>query len=141
MTSHPKQPDGESRGHVLVLEDDPRLQHMLSTVLRLENYDVEGVSSGSSALTAIENRPPDLMVLDLIVPDVSGWEVARRLRADPASAGIPILVVSSVQDLAVEAQRMGADDHLAKPFLAQDLVNKVLDLLNRRRLADAPSGV
>lgn len=141
MTSHPKQPDGESRGHVLVLEDDPRLQHMLSTVLRLENYDVEGVSSGSSALTAIENRPPDLMVLDLIVPDVSGWEVARRLRADPASAGIPILVVSSVQDLAVEAQRMGADDHLAKPFLAQDLVNKVLDLLNRRRLADVPSGV
>lgn len=141
MTSHPKQPNGESRGHVLVLEDDPRLQHMLSTVLRLENYDVEGVSSGSSALTAIENRPPDLMVLDLIVPDVSGWEVARRLRADPASAGIPILVVSSVQDLAVEAQRMGADDHLAKPFLAQDLVNKVLDLLNRRRLADAPSGV
>ncbi|HET9199995.1 MAG TPA: response regulator [Dehalococcoidia bacterium] len=141
MTSHPKQPNGESRGHVLVLEDDPRLQHMLSTVLRLENYDVEGVSSGSSALTAIENRPPDLMVLDLIVPDVSGWEVARRLRADPASAGIPILVVSSVQDLAVEAQRMGADDHLAKPFLAQDLVNKVLDLLNRRRLADVPSGV
>lgn len=141
MTSHPKQPTGESRGHVLVLEDDPRLQHMLSTVLRLENYDVEGVSSGSSALTAIENRPPDLMVLDLIVPDVSGWEVARRLRADPASAGIPILVVSSVQDLAVEAQRMGADDHLAKPFLAQDLVNKVLDLLNRRRLADVPSGV
>lgn len=141
MTSHPKQPNGESRGHVLVLEDDPRLQHMLSTVLRLENYDVEGVSSGSSALTAIENRPPDLMVLDLIVPDVSGWEVARRLRADPASASIPILVVSSVQDLAVEAQRMGADDHLAKPFLAQDLVNKVLDLLNRRRLADVPSGV
>ena len=141
MTSHPKQPNGESRGHVLVLEDDPRLQHMLSTVLRLENYEVEGVSSGSSALTAIENRPPDLMVLDLIVPDVSGWEVARRLRADPASAGIPILVVSSVQDLAVEAQRMGADDHLAKPFLAQDLVNKVLDLLNRRRLADVPSGV
>ena len=141
MTSKPKQPDGESRGHVLVLEDDPRLQHMLSTVLRLENYDVEGVSSGSRALTAIEARRPDLMVLDLLVPDVSGWEVARRLRADPTSANIPILVVSSVQDLAAEAERMGADDHLAKPFLAQDLLNKVLSLLNRGRLADAPSGI
>jgi two-component system OmpR family response regulator len=133
-------PNDAPRAHVLVLEDDPGLQHMLSTVLRLENYEVEGVSSGSGALTAIEARRPDVMVLDLLVPDMSGWEVARRLRADPASAKIPILVVSSVQDLAAEADRMGADDHLAKPFLVQDLLNKLLRLLDLGRQANAPRG-
>jgi two-component system OmpR family response regulator len=133
-------PNDAPRAHVLVLEDDPGLQHMLSTVLRLENYEVEGVSSGSGALSAIEARRPDVMVLDLLVPDMSGWEVARRLRADPASARIPILVVSSVQDLAAEADRMGADDHLAKPFLVQDLLNKLLRLLDLGRQANAPRG-
>jgi two-component system OmpR family response regulator len=133
-------PHDAPRAHVLVLEDDPGLQHMLSTVLRLENYEVEGVSSGSGALSAIEARRPDVMVLDLLVPDMSGWEVARRLRADPASARIPILVVSSVQDLAAEADRMGADDHLAKPFLVQDLLNKLLRLLDLGRQANAPRG-
>jgi two-component system OmpR family response regulator len=137
MTDHP---NDAPRAHVLVLEDDPGLQHMLSTVLRLENYEVEGVSSGSGALSAIEARRPDVMVLDLLVPDMSGWEVARRLRADPASARIPILVVSSVQDLAAEADRMGADDHLAKPFLVQDLLNKLLRLLDLGRQANAPRG-
>jgi two-component system OmpR family response regulator len=137
MTDHP---NDAPRAHVLVLEDDPGLQHMLSTVLRLENYEVEGVSSGSGALSAIEARRPDVMVLDLLVPDMSGWEVARRLRADPASAKIPILVVSSVQDLAAEADRMGADDHLAKPFLVQDLLNKLLRLLDLGRQANAPRG-
>jgi two-component system OmpR family response regulator len=133
-------PNDAPRAHVLVLEDDPGLQHMLSTVLRLENYEVEGVSSGSGALSAIEARRPDVMVLDLLVPDMSGWEVARRLRADPASARIPILVVSSVQDLAAEADRMGADDHLAKPFLVQDLLNKLLRLLDLGRQANALRG-
>jgi two-component system OmpR family response regulator len=137
MTDHP---NDAPRAHVLVLEDDPGLQHMLSTVLRLENYEVEGVSSGSGALSAIEARRPDVMVLDLLVPDMSGWEVARRLRADPASARIPILVVSSVQDLAAEADRMGADDHLAKPFLVQDLLNKLLRLLDLGRQANALRG-
>ena len=120
-----------TRGRVLVLEDDARLQHMLSTVLRLEDYEVEGVSTGSQALRSVAERPPDLLVLDLVVPEISGWEVLRQLRNDPERANIPILLVSSVQDLASEARKLGADDHLGKPFLVEDLLNKVLPLVRR----------
>ena len=139
MTQAISEATAPSRPRVLVLEDDLRLQQMLSTVLRLEDYDVEGVSTGSQALRSVAERRPDLLILDLLVPELSGYEVMRRLRDDPASSGIPILLVSSVQDLAREARSLGADDHLAKPFLVDELLNKVLPLLNRSQPAHQPA--
>jgi DNA-binding response OmpR family regulator len=134
------QPATPPKGRILVLEDDARLQQLLLTVLRFEQYDAVGASTGEQALRAVRDQQPDLVLLDLIVPELSGWEFMRRLREDARWSHIPVLLVSSVQDLALEARLMGADGYLAKPFLVEDLLSEVSALVHRSRPAFDQAG-
>ncbi|MEX2236766.1 MAG: response regulator [Dehalococcoidia bacterium] len=117
-----------SRRRVLVVEDDLRIQKMLRTVLLAEQYEVDAVGDGRAALELVERDPPDLVILDLMLPDVDGWEVMNRLKADNKLSTLPVLVLSAVHDLARESLRIGASDFLRKPFGIDALLEKVARL-------------
>lgn len=103
---------------------------MLRTVLRLEHYEVDCIADGQVALYRITACVPDLLVLDLLIPGLDGWEVVRRLRNNPRTAGLPVLVVSSVADLEEVGETIDVNDYLAKPFRVEKLLSKVQLLLN-----------
>ena len=118
---------------ILVVEDDPDIAHLVARYLDKGGFTTELAGSGRDALTAISQRRPDLLVLDLMLPHVDGLEVCRVIRANSETAAMPIIMVTA---RAEEAERitgleLGADDYLAKPFSPNELVARVRALLRR----------
>ncbi len=115
---------------VLVVDDDPTIRRTLRINLRARGYEVEEVGSGADALSTIEDAPPDLVVLDLGLPDLDGVEVLRRIRARSA---VPVVVLSArhQSDDKVEALDEGADDYVTKPFGMDELMARVRSALRR----------
>ena len=118
---------------VLLVEDEPTLADAVGYALRGDGHEVEAVGDGESALAATAERPFDLLVLDLMLPGVSGIEVCRRLRSESA---IPILMLTA-RDTEVDrvlGLEAGADDYVAKPFSMSELLARVRAILRRREL-------
>jgi len=127
---------------ILVVEDDPDIAHLVSRYLDKAGFVVELAVSGREALQTILARPPDLIVLDLMLPHVDGLEVCRTVRSNNATAAIPIIMLTA---RAEESERivgleLGADDYLAKPFSPGELVARVRALLRRRQRGHAALG-
>jgi two-component system KDP operon response regulator KdpE len=123
---------------VLVVEDDDRVLRPLALTLTSHGYDVTTVGDGQSALAAAAEQVPDLVVLDLGLPDIDGNDVIERLRT---WAALPILVLSAreTQDEKVRALDAGADDYVTKPFGMEELLARIRVALRRSRLAgDSP---
>jgi len=123
---------------ILIVEDDPDIAHLVIRYLDKAGFSTEHVASGREALQTITARPPDLLVLDLMLPQVDGLEICRRLRAGEATADIPIIMLTA---RAEESERIvgleiGADDYLAKPFSPNELVARVRALLRRAQRTD-----
>jgi DNA-binding response OmpR family regulator len=126
---------------ILIVEDDPDIAELVARYLDKAGYTTERANSGREALHAISERPPDLVVLDLMLPHVDGLEVCRMLRSHDATAAIPIIMLTA---RAEESERivgleLGADDYLAKPFSPNELVARVRALLRRAHRAPAGS--
>ena len=119
------------KAHILIVDDDPRITDLLRRVLAYEGYSVASAASGSEALNRSLERPPDLVVLDIMLPGLDGLEVAQRLRA--AGDNVPILMLTARDTVAdrVKGLETGADDYLVKPFAAEELVARVKALLRR----------
>jgi CheY-like chemotaxis protein len=102
---------------IVVVDDDQRNRKLMETLLRAEGYAVRCVDSGLAALQAVADQAPDLVVLDLMMPGMDGFEVVRRLKADPASAGIPVVMVTAIDDEASRARlaAAGVAEVLVKP--------------------------
>jgi CheY-like chemotaxis protein len=119
-----------SRPVVLVADDDEDILALL--VLRLERagYEVVVAHDGREALAAAEAQPIDLAVIDVMMPELDGHEVVRRLRARPATAGIPILVLTAAaqEHVAEASAAAGADAHMRKPFSPKELVARLEEL-------------
>jgi two-component system KDP operon response regulator KdpE len=115
---------------VLVVDDDETIRRTLRINLRARGYEVEEVASGRDALSTLEDAPPDLVILDLGLPDVDGVEVLRRLRR---TSRVPVVVLSARQqsDDKVEALDEGADDYVTKPFGMDELMARVRSALRR----------
>jgi two-component system response regulator MprA len=120
-------------GRLLVVEDDPQVRAMLTRALAFEGFEVEAAPDAATAMTSIRTLPPDLILLDLLLPDDDGVEVCRRLRS--AGERLPILMVTARDTVAdrVEGLEAGADDYLVKPFSTAELVARVRALLRRAR--------
>jgi DNA-binding response OmpR family regulator len=120
---------------VLVVEDEPDIQTLVRYHLEREGFRVSGARSGPEALRLVRAAPPDLLVLDLMLPGLDGLEVCRRLRQDPATAGVPIVMLTARGEEVdrVLGLELGADDYLVKPFSPKELVARVRAVLRRTR--------
>jgi two-component system response regulator MprA len=119
------------RAHVLVVDDDARIAASIERALAYEGYEVVVAADGAAALERARERPPDLVLLDLMLPAIDGMEVCRRLRA---ADDVPILMLTA-RDATLDRVRgldTGADDYLTKPFAYEELLARVRALLRRR---------
>jgi len=124
---------------ILLVEDDPSAIRLVSYTLEQEGYEVLTASNGLEGLRKAREENPDLLVLDVMLPGIDGFEVCRRLRADAETAGLPILMLSAkAQEIdKTTGMKMGADDYLSKPADPADIVARVASLLEKK----AASGV
>ena len=128
MTTPPK---------VLVVDDAPRNVRLLEAVLTANGYAVVSADSGPHALERVADDPPDLVLLDVQMPEMDGFEVCRRLRTDEATQFLPVVMVtSSDSEIRVDAINAGADDFIAKPFNQQELLARVRSLVRIKRYHD-----
>jgi two-component system response regulator MprA len=120
-------------GRLLVVEDDPQVRAMLTRALRYEGFDVAAACDGAEAMAALRSEPPDLVLLDLLLPDADGVELCGRMRA--AGDAVPVLMVTARDTVTdrVSGFEAGADDYLVKPFSTAELVARVRALLRRAR--------
>jgi phosphate regulon transcriptional regulator PhoB len=120
---------------VLVVEDEPDIRNLVVHHLTRDGFRCRTAASGPEALARIRTAPPDLVVLDLMLPELNGLEVCRRLRADPATAAVPIIMLTAKTDEVdrIVGLEMGADDYVAKPFSPKELVARVRAVLRRAR--------
>jgi DNA-binding response OmpR family regulator len=119
---------------VLVVEDDPVILELLSLNFSMEGFEVRTAPDGEVALAEVAAQHPDVIVMDIMMPKVTGLEAVARLKADDATAGIPIILLSAkAQSSDVQAGLdAGADDYVTKPFEPSDLVDRVERLLAPR---------
>ena len=123
---------------VLVVDDEPQIRRALRLVLRANGYEVPEVGTGEGALDALVVQPFDLMILDLMLPDVDGVEVCRRLRE---WSRLPVVVLSAhgEEEVKVRALDQGADDYVTKPFSAPELLARMRSAMRRAAVNTAPS--
>ncbi len=138
----PRDASGNAQ-RILVVEDEPAISGFVRRGLLFEGYEVEVAATGRAALEAIRDRPPDLVVLDLMLPEVDGIEITRRVRAAEDAENrvpLPILMLTARDAVAdrVAGLEIGADDYLVKPFDFDELLARVRALL--RRALSAPAG-
>lgn len=118
---------------VLVVEDDPALSVLLRYNLEQRGYAVEDAGDGAQALALLRRAPPDAVVLDWMLPGLSGVEICRAMRRHPRLRAVPVLMLTAraADEDAVQALDAGADDHLAKPFSIETLAARLRALLRR----------
>ena len=123
-----------SQPRILVVDDEPHITELLAMGLGYQGFDVERAATGREALDAVARQAPALIVLDVMMPDLDGFEVARRLRRDEgASTRIPVIFLTArdATEDKVEGLRLGSDDYVTKPFSIEELIERVKAVLRR----------
>lgn len=112
---------------ILVVDDNPNNLAVLENILNVEGYAVRAANSGEVALKAVAARKPDLILLDVMMPGLNGFEVCHRLKADPGTASIPVLFISAMSetDEKIKAFEAGGQDYITKPFAEQEVLARV----------------
>jgi len=122
---------------ILVVDDAPQNVRLLEAVLSANGYTVTAASSGAAALEKVRAELPDLVLLDIQMPELDGYEVCRRLRADPRTEFLPVVMItSSDSEVRVNALEVGADDFVTKPFDQQELLVRVRSLVRIKQYHD-----
>ncbi|HTP07348.1 MAG TPA: response regulator [Anaerolineae bacterium] len=121
---------------ILIADDDDGLRHLLRLVLSREGFEVIEAVDGSEALARVYDSDPSLLLLDVMMPGVDGFDVCRKLRSDQRTHRLPIVFVSAIDDIKQrnEALKLGADDCIKKPIGPRELVSRVRGVMERRGL-------
>ncbi len=116
---------------VLVVDDEPNIVDVISMALRFEGFEVQSAANGADAIAAVAARKPAVILLDVMLPDIDGFEVARRLAG--ARTGVPIVFLTArdaTEDV-VHGLTVGGDDYMTKPFSLEELVARIRTILRR----------
>jgi two-component system, OmpR family, response regulator VicR len=124
---------------ILCIDDEPGVIELITLILKPQNIQVEGANGGPQGLEAMRQNPPDAVLLDIMMPDMDGWEVYRQMKADDKLKDIPVIIVtarnSSFEEI-IARERAGVNDYVTKPFVPNDLresLAKVLDMGERNQ--------
>ncbi|MCM3876824.1 MAG: response regulator [Thermoanaerobaculia bacterium] len=114
-------------GRVFVVDDDPAMVEAVAAVLSLDGFEVDGASDSTAALRAVLSNPPALLVLDVNMPGLTGWELCEILRRQPLTRDLPVLFLTGRAEVRdrITAMQVGGTDHLTKPFRADELRARV----------------
>lgn len=125
-----------SKGNILIVDDTPANLRLLAQMLAEQGYHVRPVPDGSLALAAVQAEPPDLILLDIRMPGMDGYEVCKRLKADPRTSEIPIIFISALEAIQdkVKAFTVGGEDYITKPFQVEEVLARVETHLALRKL-------
>ncbi|MEA5533367.1 response regulator [Crocosphaera sp. XPORK-15E] len=128
--------NNNNKGHILVVDDSPINLRLIVDLFKARGYSVRPIPSGKLAITAIQNLPPDLILLDIMMPEMDGYEVCEKLKADPQTKDIPIIFVSALDEVLdkVKAFEMGGVDYVSKPIQEKELFARVETHLQISRL-------
>jgi DNA-binding response OmpR family regulator len=130
----------DPRRTIVYIEDDPEMISLVSVILRPHGFDVKGAPGGQSGLDLILAEKPDLVLLDLMIPDMDGWEIYHQVRTGSSTASLPVIVITAKSqpvDRVLGLNIAGVDDYICKPFLPQELVDSIHKVLTS---ASAPQG-
>lgn len=122
-----------SKKKILVVEDEESLLKLESILLTSKGYAVRGVANGQAALDAIGEEHPDLILLDIMLPEMDGFEVCRRIKADPETRHIPVVMLTakkSREDMA-HGQEVGADWYITKPFKSANVIETIQRFISK----------
>ncbi|GAA6623921.1 diguanylate cyclase domain-containing protein [Scytonema sp. NUACC26] len=129
-------PSTSNYGNVLIVDDQLDNLRVLSTILAKEGYHVRKALNGQMALTAVKTLPPDIILLDINMPEMDGYEVCERLKADPVNSNIPVIFISILDDVLdkVKGIKVGGADYITKPFQFEEVIARVQNQLTIQRL-------
>jgi DNA-binding response OmpR family regulator len=119
---------------ILCVEDEPEMIDLIRLILGRRGFEVKGATGGVEGLRMVREEKPDLVLLDLMMPDMDGWEVYQQIKADEKTKGIPVIVVTAKAqsiDKVLGLHIAKVDDYIAKPFSPQDLLNSVEKVLQK----------
>ncbi len=133
--------NGDGAARVLVVDDEPNIVDVISMALRYEGFDVASAGTGAEALSAVRDHRPHVMLLDVMLPDMEGFDVAKRLGAEHARVPIIFLTARDATEDRVRGLTVGGDDYVTKPFSLEELVARVRALLRRSGAAAASDSV
>jgi len=128
---------------LLVVDDEPEINKLVARIFEKRGYRVTSALDGAEALAAVRRQRPDLIMLDLNLPKIDGWEVCRQLKSDPATRAIPIIMLTAAHANVDDAQiglGLGADEYVAKPFVKAVLLHNVERLLGREHTEETNPG-
>ena len=127
--------------HILVAEDDHDIAELIAHYLKKAGWTAQVTAAGDQALAYVRSHPVDVVILDLMLPGMSGLDVCQALRADEATAGVPVIMLTARAEEAdrVRGLELGADDYVAKPFSPNELVARIRAVTRRSRRAESPS--
>ena len=128
---------------ILVVEDDPDIAQLIGHYLEKAGHQVDVLSSGKAVMPSVRKNPPDLVVLDLMLPELDGLMICQAMRTDPQTAAIPIIMVTARGDEAdrITGLELGADDYVTKPFSPKELAARVTALLRRAARPATAGGI
>jgi two-component system OmpR family response regulator len=128
-----------TKTRVLIVDDEPNIRDLLSTSLRFSGFAVRAVASGQAAIAAVAEEEPDLLILDIMLPDITGYRVAQRVRSTGSTAPILFLTAKDSTEDKITGLTVGGDDYVTKPFSLDELVARVNAILRRTMKAEEES--
>jgi two-component system OmpR family response regulator len=134
LSTDARQDGAQARPRLLVVEDDPNIVELLSASLRFAGFDVTAAMNGADAVNSARDSQPDLVVLDVMLPDLDGFEVIRRMREGGVRTPVVFLTARDATDDKIRGLTLGGDDYVTKPFSLEELTARIRAVLRRTQL-------